>query len=52
MAAVDLPMGYTSVEKGHEPVRFVVYLFPHKIQGLIDSMTGSFGLFLFALITW
>jgi len=30
----------------------VVDLFPHKIQGLIDSITSSFGLFLFALIAW
>ena len=51
-AAVAFAMAYTSVEKGHVSVRFVVDLFPHKIQGLIDSITSGFGLFLFALIAW
>ncbi len=51
-AAVAFAMAYTSVEKGHVSVRFVVDLFPHKIQGLIESITSSFGLFLFALIAW
>jgi len=51
-AAIAFAMAYTSVEKGHVSVRFVVELFPHKIQGLINGITSGFGLFLFALIAW
>ena len=50
--AVAFAMAYTSVEKGHVSVSFVVNLFPQRIQGLIESITNSFGLFLFALIAW
>ena len=50
--AVAFAMAHTSVEKGHVAVSFVVSLFPRKIQGLIESITTSFGLFFFVLIAW
>ena len=50
--AVAFAMAYTSVEKGHVSVSFVVNLFPRRIQGLIESITNCFGIFLFALIAW
>jgi len=45
-------MAYTSLEKGHVSVSFVVALFPQRIQGLIESITHLFGLFFFVLIAW
>ena len=50
--AVAFAMAHTSVEKGHVAVSFVVGLFPRRIQGLIESITTSFGLFFFVLIAW
>jgi TRAP-type C4-dicarboxylate transport system permease small subunit len=50
--AVAFAMAYTSVEKGHVAVSFVVNLFPLRIQGLIESITNGFGLLFFALIAW
>ncbi len=50
--AVAFAMAYTSVEKGHVAVSFVVNLFPLRIQGLIESITIGFGLLFFALIAW
>ena len=50
--AVAFAMAYTSLEKGHISVSFVVALFPHRIQGLIESITHLFGVFLFGLIAW
>ena len=50
--AVAFAMAHTSVEKGHVAVSFVVSLFPQRIQGLIESITTSFGLFFFVLIAW
>lgn len=50
--AVAFAMAYTSLEKGHISVSFVVALFPQRIQGLIESITHLFGVFLFGLIAW
>lgn len=50
--AVAFAMAHTSVEKGHVSVSFIIQLFPKKIQRIIESITGCFGLFLFALIAW
>lgn len=50
--AVAFAMAHTSVERGHVAVSIVVQLFPKKIQDLIESVTSSFGLALFALIAW
>ena len=50
--AVAFAMAHTSVEKGHVAVSFVVSLLPQRIQGLIESITTSFGLIFFVLIAW
>jgi len=50
--AVAFAMAHTSVEKGHVEVSFVVNLLPQRIQGLIESITTSFGLIFFVLIAW
>ncbi|MBW2156094.1 MAG: TRAP transporter small permease [Deltaproteobacteria bacterium] len=50
--AVAFAMAYTSLEKGHISVSFVVALFPQRIQGLIESITHLFGVFLFGLLAW
>lgn len=50
--AVAFAMAHTSVEKGHVAVTFVVSLLPQRIQGLIESITTSFGLIFFVLIAW
>lgn len=50
--AAAFAMAYTSLEKGHVSVSFVVALFPKRIQGFIESIVHIFGLFLFILITW
>ena len=50
--AAAFAMANTSLEKGHVSVSFVVALFPQRIQGLIESITLLFGLFLFGLIAW
>ena len=50
--AAAFAMAYTSLEKGHISVSFVVALFPQRIQGLIETITHLFGVFLFGLIAW
>jgi len=50
--AVAFAMAHTSVEKGHVSVSYIVQLFPQRIQKIIESITGCFGLFLFVLIAW
>jgi TRAP-type C4-dicarboxylate transport system permease small subunit len=50
--AVAFAMAHTSVERGHVAVSIVVQLFPRRIQDLIEVITSSFGLTLFALIAW
>ena len=50
--AVSFAMAHTSVERGHVAVSLVVRLLPQKVQGLVDSITGTFGIILFALIAW
>ena len=51
-AAAAFAMAHTSVEKGHVSVSFLVDLLPHRLKGLVQSITSGFGLFLFALIAW
>jgi len=50
--AVSFAMAHTSIEKGHVSVSFVVSLFPSRVQGMIECITGFLGLCLFALIAW
>ncbi len=50
--AVSFAMAHTSVEKGHVAVSLIVQLLPKRVQALIGSITTSFGLILFALLSW
>ena len=50
--AVSCAMAHTSVQKGHVSVNFIIRLMPTRFQGLIESITGLFGVFLFAIIAW
>lgn len=50
--SVAFAMAYTTIEKGHVSVSFVVDLFPKKIQDIIACLTTSFGLCLFVFVTW
>ncbi len=50
--AVAFAMAHTTVEKGHVAVSLVVRLFPARIQGIVESITSTFGFIFFALIAW
>lgn len=50
--AVAFAMAHTSVERGHVAVSLIVRYFPRRLQGLIDAITTTMGLILFALIAW
>ncbi|MCG2775132.1 MAG: TRAP transporter small permease [Desulfobacterales bacterium] len=50
--AVAFAMAHTTVQKGHVAVSLVVRLFPARIQGLVESITSTFGFIFFALIAW
>jgi len=50
--AVSFAMAHTSVEKGHVAVSLIVRLLPERIQNIIGSITGTFGIILFALLSW
>ena len=50
--SVSFAMAYTSIEKGHVSVSFIVGLFPSRLQRAIGCVTGALGLILFALIAW
>ena len=50
--AVAFAMAHTTVQKGHVAVSLLVRLFPGRIQGLIESITSTFGFIFFALVAW
>ena len=50
--AVAFAMAHTTVQKGHVAVSLLVRLFPERIQGLIGSITSTFGFIFFALVAW
>lgn len=50
--AVAFAMAHTTVQKGHVAVSLLVRLFPARIQGLIGSITSTFGFIFFALVAW
>jgi len=51
LIGVSLAMAETSIRKGHVQVSFLVDLLPKRVQGVIESITGLIGFFLFAAIT-
>ena len=50
--AVAFAMAHTTVQKGHVAVSLLVRLFPARIQGLVESITSTFGFIFFALVSW
>jgi TRAP-type C4-dicarboxylate transport system permease small subunit len=49
---IAFSIGYTSVEKGHIAVEFLVQKFPVRVQTYIDTLNDLISMFLFGLITW
>lgn len=49
---ISFSLAYTSVEKGHIAVDFLVQKFSEKVQAMITAVTTFFSSILFALITW
>lgn len=49
---IAFSIGYTSVEKGHIAVEFLVQKFPVRVQTFIDTFNDLISTCLFALITW
>ncbi|MCD6353486.1 MAG: TRAP transporter small permease [Proteobacteria bacterium] len=49
---ISFSLAYTSVEKGHIAVEFLVQRFSAKVQAVVDSINYLFGIALFGLITW
>ena len=50
--AVAFAMAHTSVQSGHVAVSLVIRLFPQRVQAVIESATATFGLILFAIVSW
>jgi TRAP-type C4-dicarboxylate transport system permease small subunit len=49
---IAFSIGYTSVEKGHIAVEFLVQKFPVRVQTFIDTFNALISTCLFGLITW
>lgn len=49
---IAFSIGYTSVEKGHIAVEFLVQKLPSRFQIYIDAFNDLFSTCLFGLITW
>ena len=50
--AAAFAMAHTAVKKGHVAVSFLVQMLPGRLQGIIGSITDSFGLLFFSIISW
>lgn len=50
--SVAFAMAHTSVQKGHIAVSVLVQLLPQRWQALVDSVTTSLSILLFALLAW
>ncbi len=49
---ISFSLAYTSVEKGHIAVEFLVQKLPERPKSVIDAITGLAGTAFFGLITW
>lgn len=49
---ISFSLAYTSIEKGHIAVEFVVNQLPLRLQIAIEAVTSLLGAALFALISW
>jgi TRAP-type C4-dicarboxylate transport system permease small subunit len=50
--AVSFAMAHTSVQQGHVAVSLLLRLFPKRVQGVVEAVTGSLSFILFALLAW
>ena len=50
--AVAFALAHTSGQKGHVAVSIVVDSLPKRAQAIIGTITSSFGLILFVLLSW
>ena len=50
--AISFSLAYTSIEKGHIAVEFLVYRFSAPAQALIGAVNAFIAAILFAVITW
>ena len=50
--AAAFAMAHTMVEGGHVAVSLIVRYFPERVQGVIASVTDSFGIIFFLIVTW
>lgn len=49
---IAFSLAYTSIEKGHIAVEFLVQKFPRNVQLFITAINDLFSTFLFGLIAW
>ena len=49
---IAFSLAYTSIEKGHIAVEFLVQKFPRNVQLFITAINDLFSSFLFGLIAW
>jgi TRAP-type C4-dicarboxylate transport system permease small subunit len=49
---ISFSLAYTTAEKGHIAVEFIVSRFGRKVQSGIDAVNNFLALLLFAVITW
>ncbi|HSV97593.1 MAG TPA: TRAP transporter small permease [Spirochaetota bacterium] len=49
---ISFSLAYTSVEKGHIAVEFIVQKLPDKARSVIDAITGLLSTLFFAMATW
>ena len=52
VVGASFAMPHTSLKMGHVAVSFVVDIFPKRIRGIIESITGLVGISLFAVLAW
>lgn len=50
--AISFSLAYTSIEKGHIAVEFLVQKLPARAQALLEALYSLAGLFLFVLVAW
>ena len=49
---ISFSLAYTSVEKGHIAVEFLVQRLPRNVQAFIEAINNFLGIFLFGVIAW
>ena len=49
---VSFSLAFTSLEKGHIAVEFLIQRLPRRVQAGVETVTSMVGALLFGLITW